>query len=92
MALFFGGEVGKAFITALINYFHVILFNSAIIFIPFISMYDFSPNKIFLPFGLLGTIAELFLSPYAIIFGFWFFVYGLMIYLSVYSLPERKNL
>lgn len=99
LAPIFGGEIGKAFITASTNYFHVIFFHSAIMFIPFIliwtyliSKYDFSPNVIFLLFGLLGTIAESFLNPYAIISGFWFFVYGLMIYLPAYTLPYRDNL
>ena len=99
LAPFFGGEIGKAFITASTNYFHVIFFHSAIMFIPWIvvwtyliSKYDFSPNQAFLLFGLLGTIAEAFLNPSAIFAGFWFFVYGLMIYLPVYSLPKRENL
>jgi hypothetical protein len=99
LAPLFGGEIGKSFITASTNYFHVIFFHSAIMFIPFIlvwtylvSRYDFSPNQIFLLFGLLGTFAESFLNPFAIISGFWIFVYGLMIYLPAYSLPNRENL
>ena len=99
LAPLFGGDIGKAFITASTNYFHVVLFHSVIMFIPFIlvwtylvSKYVFLPNQIFLLFGLLGTIGESFLNHYALIAGFWFFVYGLMIYLPAYSLPKRENL
>ncbi len=99
LAPFFGGEIGKAFITASTNYFHVIFFHSAVMFIPWIlvwtyliSKYDFSPNQVFLLFGLIGVIGESFLNPSAIFAGFWFFVYGLMIYLPAYSVPKRKNL
>lgn len=94
-----GGELGKAFITASTNYFEVVFFHSAIIFVPFIfiwiylfSKYDFSPNQAFLLFGLVGTLAEAMLSPFALISGFWFFVYGLMVYLPAYTLPQRENL
>ena len=94
-----GGEIGKSFITASTNYFEVIFFHSAIIFVPFIfiwiylfSKYDFSANQAFLLFGLVGTLAEAMLSPFALISGFWFFVYGLMIYLPAYTLPQRENL
>jgi len=99
LAPLFGGEIGKAFITGSTNYFEVIFFHSAIMFVPFIlvwiwllSRYDFSVGQVFLLFGLLGTIGEAMLSPYALISGFWFFVYGLFVFLPTYSLPQRYNL
>jgi hypothetical protein len=99
LAQVLGGEIGKSFITASTNYFEVIFFHSAIMFVPFIfiwtylfSKYSFNPNQAFLLFGLLGTLSETLLSPFALISGFWFFVYGLMIYLPAYTLPIRENL
>lgn len=99
LAPLFGGEVGKSFITASTNYFEVIFFHSAIMFVPFIlvwtyllSKYDFSVGQVFLLFGLLGTIGEAMLQPVALISGFWFFVYGLMVFIPTYSLPQRDNL
>lgn len=99
LAPLFGGIIGKSFITASTNYFEVIFFHSAIMFVPFIlvwiyllSKYDFSVGQVFLLFGLLGTIAESMLQPVALISGFWFFVYGLMIYLPTYTLPYRDGL
>jgi hypothetical protein len=42
-------------------------------------------------FGLLGTIAETTFGLGALISGFWFFVYGLMVYLPAYALPPRET-
>ena len=99
LAPLFGGEIGKSFIAASTNYFHVIFFHSAIMFIPFLlawsyllTKYNFNTNQIFILFGFLGVIAESFISPTAFIAGFWVFVYGLMVYLPAYCLPERSHL
>jgi hypothetical protein len=96
----FGSELGAAMITASTNYFEVVFLNSVWpVFVPWIlawtvllSRYDFPPNHVFLLFGLLGTIAETTFGPAALIAGFWFFVYGLMVYLPAYALPTRETI
>lgn len=98
LAKFFGSEVGVAYITASSNYLHVILFHSTIIFFGMfviwsylLSKYNFSPNEVFLIFGLTGTLAEASINSSSLFAGFWFFIYGLMIYLPAYSVPKRKT-
>jgi hypothetical protein len=93
-AAFFGSEIGVAFITASANYLHTVLFHSVIVFIPMfitwsflLGRYDFVPNQVFLLFGLVGSLAEMSMQPSNIFGGFWFFVYGLMVYLPAYSIP-----
>jgi len=94
----FGGIIGKAYITASTNYFHVVLFHSAISFVPWIivllfylSKYDIPALDGFVVFGILGTVAETMINPYALVAGFWIFVYGFMVYLPLYSLPKRRD-
>lgn len=98
LAPIFGAEVGQAFITASANYLHTVLFHSVIVFIPMfliwtliLHFFDFPPIHVFLLFGLTGSLAEMSMSPTNILAGFWFFVYGLMIYLPVYSLPDNRK-
>lgn len=98
LAPVFGAEVGEAFITASANYLHTVLFHSVIVFIPMflvwtliLRWYAFPPAQVFLLFGLTGSLAEMSMSPTNILGGFWFFVYGLMIYLPAYSLPENRG-
>jgi len=94
-----GSETGKAMITASTNYAELVFLNSVWpVFVPWIlawtvllSRYDFPPNHVFLLFGLLGSIAETHFGIGALIAGFWFFVYGLMVYLPAYSVPPRKT-
>ncbi len=93
-----GSEVGKAAITASANYLHTVLFHSVIVFIPMflawtvlLRFYDFPPLHVFLLFGLTGSLAEMSMSPSNILGGFWFFVYGLMVYLPAYSLPRDRG-
>jgi hypothetical protein len=94
-----GSDLGTAMITASTNYWEVVFLNSVWpVFVPWIltwtfllSRYDFPPNHVFLLFGLLGTFAETTFGPGALISGFWFFVYGLMVYLPVYALPPRNT-
>lgn len=97
LAHIFGSEIGVAYITASANYLHVVLFHSVIGFFAMfvvwaflLSRYDFSPNTVFLLFGLTGSIAEISMNPYNIFGGFWFFVYGLMVYLPAYSIPKNR--
>ncbi len=98
LAPFFGSQIGEAYITASTNYLHVILFHSVILFIPMfvawawlLSRYDFTPNAVFLLFGLVGSIAEASINPTSLIGGFWFFIYGLMVYLPAYSTPADRG-
>ena len=94
-----GSETGKAMITASTNYGEVAFLNSVWpVFVPWIlawtvllTKYDFPPNHVFLLFGLLGSVAEAHFGLAALVAGFWFFVYGLMVYLPAYSLPPRKT-
>lgn len=97
LAPVFGSEIGVAYMTASANYLHVVLFHSVVAFFGMfivwaflLSRYDFSPNAVFLLFGLTGSIAEVSMNPYNLIGGFWFFVYGLMIYLPAYSIPKDR--
>jgi hypothetical protein len=94
----FGSQIGVAYITASNNYLIVIAFSSVVILVPefagwvlLLRRYSFTPNEVFLLYGFLGTTMEATLTPTALILGFWFFVYGLMVYLPAYSLPERPN-
>ena len=94
-----GSDTGQAMITASTNYAEVVFLNSVWpVFVPWIlawtfllSRYDFPPNHVFILFGLLGSVAETSFGLGAVIAGFWFFVYGLMVYLPAYSLPPRKT-
>ena len=99
LAPFFGVKMGEAYITASANYFEVIFFHSVIVFIPMfigwawlLGRYDFSPNAVFLLFGVTGTLAEWIAFGFSnpISFAFWLFVYGLMVYLPTYSLPPNR--
>jgi hypothetical protein len=99
LAPVFGAEIGQAFITASANYLHTVLFHSVIVFLPMflvwtilLSYFDFPPVQVLLLFGLTGSIAEMSMSITNILGGFWFFVYGLMVYLPAYSLPGGRQL
>ncbi|MCI4351867.1 MAG: hypothetical protein L3K14_00530 [Thermoplasmata archaeon] len=94
----FGSQIGVAYITASTNYLLVIGFASVSVIAPgfigwgvLLRRYDFTHLEVFLLFGFLGTTAEASLSPSALIAGFWFFVYGLMVYLPTYSLPTHRG-
>jgi hypothetical protein len=98
LAPFFGAEIGEAFITASANYLHTVLFHSVIVFIPMflvwtvlLHYFDFTSTQAFLLFGLTGSLAEMSMSVTNILAGFWFFVYGLMVYLPVFSLPHNRS-
>ncbi len=90
--------MAEAHITASSNYLVVISFSSVVLFVPefvgwmlLLRRYDFSPKEVLLLYGLLGTAMEATLNPTALYAGFWFFVYGLMVYLPAYSLPSDRG-
>jgi len=100
LAPVFGVRVGQAYITASANYLDVILHHSVIVFIPWFlawawiqKCYSFSPYWVFLLFGLNGLLAEslTFGQQHLSEFAMWIFVYGLMIYLPAYTLPEPRG-
>ena len=99
LAPVFGVAVGEAYITASPNYLEVVTLHSVVVFIPMfigwawlLSRYDFQPGTVFLLFGITGTLAEMAGSGMNIIMlPLWTFVYGLMIYLPAYSLPEERS-
>jgi hypothetical protein len=101
LAPLFGVKVGEAYITASANYLDVVMFHSVIVFIPMfiawaliLSKYNFSPVAVFLLFGITGTLCEsvTFGLQNLTMFGMWAFVYGLMVYLPAYTLPDKENL
>jgi hypothetical protein len=99
LAPLFGVKIGQAYITASTNYFDVVCLHSVVIFVPMfvgwaliLSRYDFSPFAVFLLFGLTGTLAETsFGLRHLLEFSLWIFVYGLMVYLPAYSLPQDRR-
>jgi len=100
LAPLFGVPYGSAYITASGNYFDVVCLHSVVVFIPMfvgwaflLQRYDFSPNAVFLLFGLTGLTAEISLGGLQAIaqFGLWIFVYGLMVYLPAYTLPADRG-
>lgn len=101
LAPLFGVKIGEAYFTVSPNFFDLVLFHSVVIFIPmfvvwawFLSRYDFKANTVFLLFGVSGVITELVYGGVfnIILFAFWIFIYGLMVYLPAYCLPVRENL
>ncbi|MGD0805992.1 MAG: hypothetical protein ABSA10_00690 [Anaerolineales bacterium] len=100
LAPLFGVPVGAAYITASANFFDVVCFHSVAVFIPMFAgwalllrYFEFSPNAVFLLFGLTGTMIEtMFSGPQGLAeFGLWIFVYGLMVYLPAYTLPAERG-
>jgi hypothetical protein len=95
-----GVPFGSAYITASGNYLDVVLFHSVILFVPqfiaiawLLSRYDFSPAQVFLLYGAAGVFMEGFpLSPFALLGSWmWVFVYGLMVYLPAYCVPDGRG-
>jgi hypothetical protein len=100
LAPLFGVEFGVAYITASGNYLDVVLFHSVVAFVPMcmawswlLSRYAFSTPTVFLLFGVVGTLAEISFGGIEVFvnFGFWGFVYGLMIFLPAYSIPVERG-
>jgi len=99
LAPVFGVPIGSAYITASADYLDVVGLHSVVVFVPMflawaflLSRYDFSPNAVFLLFGVSGILGEASLSLQAFAeFAMWIFVYGLMIYLPAYTLPAERG-
>ena len=94
----FGAASAAARITRSANYFEVIS-GSVAVFIPWfvcwawlLGRYDFRPLEVVLLFGLTGTLAESLAFGYQHVaeIGMWVFVYGLMVYLPVRSVPRMR--
>jgi hypothetical protein len=97
LAPLFGTTPEEAHITASTNYFKVVCFHSVVVFVPMfvawawmLSRWDFSPLKVLLLFGITGSMAEASINPTSLIGGFWVFVYGLMVYLPVCTVPGDR--
>ncbi len=100
LAPFFGVPVGAAYITTSADYLDVVCLHSVAVFVPMFAAWaamlrrvDFSPNAVFLLFGLTGTLAEAGFGgakAFAEI-GMWIFVYGLMVYLPAYGIPDGRG-
>jgi len=99
-APWFGVPIGKAYITASTNYLDVVCCHSVVVFVPLfigwavlLGRRAFSPNAAFLLFGLTGTLLEvLYGGPQQLAaYGMWTFVYGWMVYLPAYSLPQGRD-
>lgn len=100
LAPIFGVKIGEVDFTASTNFFDVVFFHSVIMFVgPFVfwalalKRYDIRPFAAFLIFGISGVFAEVLFGglPNLLDFEYWIFVYGLMIYLPVYSLPSAEE-
>jgi len=99
LAPMFGSQVGKAYMTASANYWDVVFFHSVIVTIPIfiawailLRRYAFTPLQAFWLFGLTGVIMEMvFSGPQQLLqLPFWIPIYGMMIWLPVYCVPERE--
>ena len=100
LAPLFGVPYGSAYITASGNYFDVVCLHSVVVFIPMflawsllLQRYDFSPNAVFLLFGLTGLTSEVsFSGTQAFLqFGLWIFVYGLMVWLPAHAFAAGRG-
>lgn len=100
LAPVFGVQMGEAAITASANYFEVVFFHSVIVFVPMficwawlLGHYAFNPHQVFLLFGLTGVLSESISFGFQNLLsaGFWVFVYGLMVYLPAYTLPDLPS-
>ena len=97
---FFGVKLMEVAITASADYFEVVTRHSVIVFLPMFAAwalllwrYRFSPASVFLLWGITGAFCEsvAFGFQNLIIAGFWTFVYGLMMYLPAFSIPQDRN-
>ena len=100
LAPVFGVPVGAAYITASGNYLDVVCLHSVVVFIPMfigwaflLSRYTFSPNAVFLLFGITGVVAETMYGGGQALLeaGLWVFVYGLMVYLPACIFPANRE-
>jgi hypothetical protein len=77
LAPLFGVPYGSAHITASGDYFDVVCLHSVVVFVPMfagwallLQRYDFSPNAVFLLFGLTGLTSEISFSSREALAGF----------------------
>ncbi len=100
LAPLFGVPLGAAYITASANYLDVVCLHSVVVFVPMFVAWaamlrrvDFSPNAVFILFGLTGTLAEAGFGGAKAFAeaGMWIFVYGLMVYLPAYCAPDARG-
>jgi hypothetical protein len=100
LAPLLGVPIGAAYVTASANYLDVVCLHSVVVFVPMFAAWaamlrriDFSPNAVFILFGLTGTLAEAgFGGAKAFAeMGMWIFVYGLMVYLPAYCFPAVRG-
>jgi hypothetical protein len=98
LAPLFGVPVGKAYITASTNYIDVVTMHSVVVFLPMfvgwqwlLGRWRFTSSQVFVLFGITGTLAECsFGIEHLREFGLWIFVYGLMVWLPAYCVPEER--
>jgi len=95
-----GVPIAKAHITASGNYLDVVLLHSVVVFVPMfiawawlLNRYDFTPGAVFVLYGIAGCLGEtLAFGPQSLAaLGFWVYVYGLMIYLPAYAIPQKRT-
>jgi hypothetical protein len=100
LAPLFGSNPQEAYITASTNYFEVVLGHSVIVFVPMflawawlLRRYAFAPAQVMVLFGLSGVLAETlsFGGQMLLGWGFWVWVYGLMVYLPAYAMQARAG-
>jgi len=81
---------GAVMLTASTNYWEVVSQHSVVVFVPifiifslFIKFFKLSPQKSFLCFGIIGTLAEVSIGGLTSLlqFAMWILVYGLIVYL-----------
>ncbi|OPY27605.1 MAG: hypothetical protein A4E28_01940 [Methanocella sp. PtaU1.Bin125] len=96
----FGVKMGEVYITASASYIEVVTQHSVVVFLPMfvawallLSRYRFSPGSVFVLWGLTGVLAETisFGLHNIPVTGLWVFVYGLMVWLPAYSVPEDRK-
>ncbi len=99
LAPVFGVKLGDAYITASANYLDVVALHSVVMFVGMfvgwallLCRWRFTPFQVFLLFGLTGLLAEslTFGLQNLTQFGLWIFVYGLMVYLPAYCVPQDR--
>jgi hypothetical protein len=97
LAPLYGVKIGEAYITASTNYLDVVALHSVVVFIPMfacwawlLSRYDFPPVVVMLLFGATGNLIEAH-GLNNLFAGFWIFLYGWMVFLPAYSIPEDRG-
>ena len=99
---FFGATSADVKITISTNYFEVIQ-TSVVAFVPwfifwawFLGRYDFKVAEVMVLFGFTGTVAEISYTGVSLAgflgVAFWTYVYGLMVYLPVQTIPPRPDI